>query len=271
MNFESRYVLVTGASSGLGLEMARQLARDHRANLVLVARRGDRLAALKDELERAHGVTVRTLTADLAREADVERVFREATADIDVYGVVLNAGVTHFGEHLDMSWAEFKALIDTNVNAVSLLTHLFLPYLLAKRQGGGILLVASMAGVTPVPFQSAYSGTKAFVIAFGHALFHELRGKDVSVTTFVPGGIATEMNVGSGLASYFANDSFFIQSVDACAREAIDAFRRRKHTQVAGLVNQVGAVASKLLPRSFMVGQVAAEYRKALAVKKGQR
>lgn len=267
MYFESRWVMVTGASSGLGLEMSRQLARNHRANLVLVARRAERLASIKDELERTYGVSVRVIAADLSRESEVERVFHDATREQDLYGAILNAGVTHFGEHLELSWPEFKALLDTNVNAVGQLTHQFLPYLIEKRQGGGLMLVASMAGVTPVPYQAAYSGTKAFIVAFGHSLWHELKDQDVSVTTFVPGGIATEMIGNSGLSHHFGGGPF-LQDVESCASDAITAFQRRRHTYVPGLMNQVGVVASKLLPRSVMVGQVAAEYRKALAKKK---
>ncbi len=268
MQFRSRWVMVTGASSGLGLEMSRQLARDHEANLVLVARRGDKLAVLKEELEGKHGVSVQTVVADLSREEDVERVFREAITEHDLYGVILNAGITHFGEHTDLSWRDFKTMLDTNVNAVAHLTHLSVPYLLGRKQAGGVMLVASMAGVTPVPYQAAYSGTKAFLVGFGHSLWHELKHTDVSITTFVPGGIATEMSENSGLSRYFGDGGLFIQTPEACAREAIGAFKQRKHTHVAGLVNQLGVVAGKLLPRSFMVGQVAAEYRKALALKK---
>ncbi len=268
MNFESKWVLVTGASSGLGLEMARQLARDHKANLVLVARRADRLQKLKEEFEGL-GVQVHNVVADLSREPEVERVYREATAEHDVYGAILNAGVTHFGQHVDLPWADFKQLIDTNVTAVALLTHLFLPHMLGKQQSGGVMLVASMTGVTPVPYQSAYSGSKAFLVAFGHGLWHELRHTDVSVTTFVPGGIATEMMDMNGLSNHFGKGGMFIQSAEACAREALNAFKRRKHTHVSGFVNQAGVLASKLLPRSFVVGQIASEYRRALAVKKG--
>lgn len=266
MNFNSRWVLVTGASSGLGLEMARQLARDHHANVILLARRQDRLLTLKTELEQ-YGVQVQIVIADLGIEADVKRAFQEATAEHDVYGAILNAGTTYFGEHLKLSWEELKAMLDVNVNAVALLTHLFVPYLLDKHQQGGVMLVGSMSGVTTVPYQTAYSATKAFLFGFGHGLWHELRDRDVSLTTFVPGGIATEMSEKSGLANYFGRGGFFVQSAEACARDALDAFRRRKHTYVAGFANQAGVVVGKILPRSVMVGQVAAQYRKALALK----
>lgn len=271
MDFASRWVMVTGASSGLGLELARQLARDHRANVILVARRADRLASLKDELEKQHGVQVQTIVGDLSRESDVERVFTEATSAHDVYGVILNAGITHFGEHLELSWLELKKMLDTNVNAVAQLTHAFLPYLLEKNQAGGIMLVASMAGITPVPYQSAYSGTKAFLVGFGHGLWHEFRHTNVSVTTFVPGGIATEMLETSGTALHFGTGGFFIQAAAACARSALVAFKSRKHTHFPGFVNQASVLVSRLLPRSFLVGQVAAEYRKALALKQKER
>jgi short-subunit dehydrogenase len=270
LSFENRWVVVTGASSGLGLEMARQLARDHKANLVLVARRRDRLQQLAEELEAKHAVKVASVVADLSLESEVERAFHESVADRDVYGVILNAGVTHFGEHMDLPWVDFKKLLDTNINAVAQMTHLFVPYLLAKQQGGGLMLVASMTGVTPVPYQAAYSGSKAFLVSFGHCLWHELRHTDVSITTFVPGGIATEMMDSNGLSKHFGANSMYIQSVQVCAREALMAFQRRKHTHVAGFINRAGVVAGKLLPRSFMVGQVAAEYRRALATKKAK-
>jgi len=268
MTFRERWVVVTGASSGLGLELARQLARDYGANLVLVARRKDRLEALRAELERAHGVSVHTLVADLARESEVRRVFSESIEGRDIYAVILNAAVTHFGDHFELSWDDFKSMIDINVNAVALLTHLYVPYLLEQKQGGGVMLVASLAGLTPVPYQSGYTGTKAFLVGFGHGLWHELRGREVSITTFVPGGIATEMTELSGLTDYFGSGGLFIQSASDCARAALLAFKRRKHTYVPGFVNQAGVLACKLLPRSLMVAQLAAEYRKALALKR---
>src|SRR5687767_10563497 len=97
LDLKHRWVLVTGASSGLGREMARVLARDHKANVVIAARRKERLAELAEELQTKHGVSVRIVVADLSKPDEADRVFAEATTDCALYGAILNAGVTHFG------------------------------------------------------------------------------------------------------------------------------------------------------------------------------
>src|SRR5262249_45566544 len=154
-------------------------------------------------LEAQAGIEARVIEADLSREADVERVFTEATSFGEVYGVVLNAGVTHFGEHAALEWNAFQSMLATNVTSVVRLTSLFVPYLIEHKNEGGVLLVSSMAGLMPVPYQSAYSGTKAFLVHFGCGLWHELAGQPVSITTFAPGGIATELTESSGLGRHF--------------------------------------------------------------------
>lgn len=262
MQFDSRWVLVTGASSGLGREMALQLARDHRANLVLVARRAERLQALKAELESAYGVRCHVIAADLADPVAVERLFAEATAVGEVYGVVLNAGVTHFGHHQALAWADFEKMLATNVTSLVRLASLFTPYLLAKNSGGGILLVSSIAGLLPVPYQAAYAGTKAFVTNFGQSLAAELRGENLSITVFSPGGIDTEMSRNSDLK--FFENTVFLQDAAACAREGIEAMRRRRSLHVPGFLNRNQLLLSRLVPRS-LVGMLARNvYRKAL-------
>lgn len=264
MSFRGRWVVVTGASSGLGREMAYILAREHGANLVLVARRGDRLRSIAKELEEQARIQVRVLEADLAKGEDVERVFTEATEKQDIYAVILNAGVTHFGEHHNLSWAAFQAMLATNVSSVVRLTSLFAPYLIAKKNDGGVLIVSSMAGLMPVPYQSAYSGTKAFLVQFGRGLAYELRGKPVSISVFAPGGIATELTETTGLGLHFKS-SVTVMPADVCAREALRGFERRKELHVPGLFNQLGALAVRWLPQRFFVSAVGAEYKKALS------
>jgi short-subunit dehydrogenase len=266
MVFRTKWVIVTGASSGLGWEMCKVLARDHGANIIPVARRRDRLEALKEEIESSTTSSVLPIAADLSRVEEVDQAFHEATACRPVYAAVLNAGVTHFGEYHELAWEEFQTMLATNVTGVVRLATQLLPYLERRAEGGGILIVSSMAGLTPVPYQTAYSATKAFLVNFGCGLWHEVRHKRVSVTTFVPGGIRTEMTSGSRFKALGG----WLMPVDECAAEAIDCFRRRRYLHVPGVAARVGATMLGVLPRRFLTERVAATYRKALeAAKRG--
>jgi uncharacterized protein len=264
LKVKSRWVLVTGASSGLGREMARDLARKHGANLILVARRQERLLELKSELEKEANVQVVTIAADLTNEPDVDRVFQQATEGREVYGVILNAGVTYFGPHLSLPWSEFQQIMATNVTSTVRLTNLFLPYLIEKGQSGGLMLVTSLTGLFPAPYQTAYSATKGFLINFGRGLYHELKGRPVSVTTFVPGGINTEMNEKNGIDKYFTAKNPQIQSAQACANEGVNAFIQRRYMAIPGFLNRAQTFLSPLASRRFIGERLAAVYRKAL-------
>jgi short-subunit dehydrogenase len=261
MSFGSRWVLVTGASSGLGLEMATQLARQHKANLILVARRRENLNVLKADLEKT-GIRCHVIAADLSLAADVDRVFEEAIAVGDVYGVILNAGVTYFGKHLDMEWSTFQNLLSTNVTSVVRLTSLFAPYLLGKQQGGGIMVVSSMASLLPVPYQAAYAGSKAFVTHFTQSLRQELSGENVSLTVFAPGGIDTEMTRGSKLR-YFEKTGL-LQDVQSCARDGLAAMQARRALLVPGSFNRTQLFMTRFVPRTLVAFVARNAYQKAL-------
>ena len=262
MQFHSRWVLVTGASSGLGLEMATQLATRHHANLILVARREAQLLALKEQLEQSAGVQCRVIAADLSKPADVERVYAETIAVGDIYGVILNAGVTYFGRHTDMDWAAFQNMLAINVTSVIRLLTLFTPYLIDKNQGGGMMVVSSMAGLLPVPYQSAYAGTKAFVTNFSQSLAQELHNENVSITVFSPGGIDTEMTQGSNLR-HFENTPF-LQSVQSCATDGIAALQARQTLAVPGLLNKQQLFLTRLAPRKLIGFMTRKAYERVL-------
>jgi uncharacterized protein len=261
MNVAGRRVLVTGASSGLGAELAEQLARDHNAHLVLVARRRDRLSELAERLTRTYGIPVEVIAADLAEPGEAARVFAEATNVAPLYAAILNAGVTHFGHYDEQSWESLSSLLELNVKSTVRLTTLLLPYLEAQGTGGGILLVASLSGLTPVAYQAAYSGTKAFLIKYGWALHHELAPRGVTVSVVAPGGIVTEMTAGQR----FDDLRPWLMPVTGVARSALIGFRTRKHLIVPGLIYSWGRSALlKFVPENFLVGRVAAQYRKSL-------
>jgi len=266
MDFRSRWVLVTGASSGLGQEMARQLAREHGANIVAVARRADRLEELRQELEPS-GVSVRPVIADLRKTEDVDRVFEEATRDVELYAAILNAGITHFGDWHELGWEGFQRMLETNVVSAVRFSTLLLPYFERQGQGGGMMLVSSMAGLSPVPYQAAYSGTKAFLVNYGCSLWHEMQGKNVSITTFAPGGIVTEMTAGERFNSLRG----WLMPVDRCARSGIQGFRQRKYLHVPGVVYKLLATLSSFAPEPFASARVAAQYRASLEALKNDR
>lgn len=260
MDFRDRWVLVTGASSGLGRQMAKLLATEYGANVIAVARRADRLAELQAEVAAAGGGKVEALTADLSKLAEVDRVVLESTRGRELYAAVLNAGVTHFGDFHELTWEGFEGMLATNVTAVVRLVTTLLPPIENAGQGGGLLIVSSMAGLTPIPYQTAYSATKAFLVNFGCGLYHELRGRNVSVTTFVPGGIKTEMTAGDRFEKLVG----FLMPVEACAREAVEGFRRRRYLHAPGFVNRMSATLMRFLPQELMTGRVAATYRGSL-------
>jgi short-subunit dehydrogenase len=263
MELRGRWVLVTGASSGLGREMARILAVKYGAHLLIAARREDRLLELKAELEQSASVKVDVCVADLSKLEDVDRLIETASRGHQLFGAILNAGVTHFGPYADLSWDSFRTMLDTNVIATVRMATALIPSL--EAQGGGLMIVSSMAGIHPVPFQSHYSATKAFLVHFGVALWHELAGRNVSVTVYAPSGVVSEMTAGES----FTPLRRWLMPVEQAASEGVEAFRARKYLHISGFVNRVGSVFARILPQRFATGLVAAQYRSALKKQAG--
>ena len=215
--------------------------------MVVLARRKDRLDELRSELEQSAKVKVVPLVADLSDAGDVERALAELLAGPPIYAAILNAAVTHFGPYEALSAEKFAALLSTNVTSVVSFASALIPRIERDQPGGGVLFVSSLAGLQPVPFQSAYSGSKAFVVNFACGLWHELRGRDVSITTFAPGGIVTEMTAGES----FGPLSGFLMPANACARAGLEAFRKRDYLYVSGATNRLGELLGRFLPRRF--------------------
>lgn len=245
----NKTALVTGASSGIGAELARVHAT-HGGDLILLARREDRLAALKTELEAAHGVKVDVLVEDLAQADTPRRVYDEITSrGVQIDYLINNAGFGYRGFFHEQDWDRNEAMIQVNVTALAHLTRLFAPEMVARREGR-ILNVASMAGFLPGPLQSVYYASKAFVVSFTEALANELAGTGVTITALCPGPVETEFVEVAGLRNTrgFARGAS-AQSVAKCGYEAM---LKGKTLIVPGLLNKlaIGALL-RVTPRQL--------------------
>lgn len=241
--------LITGASAGLGLEMARLLAKDGHG-LVLVARRRDKLEEIAAELRKAHDVKVLVVAADLGDPAAPAEVLRQVeAAGIEVGLLVNNAGYGSNGAFAELDPAKEVGMVDLNVRALVHLTRLFLPGMIARKRGR-VLNVGSTAGFVPGPFMATYYATKAFVLSFTEALAFELEGTGVTVTVLCPGATATEFAAVSGTSKMKLFQSGVADAVSV-ARFGLDAARAGKVIAVPGLMNKLTALAPRISPRSL--------------------
>ena len=191
-DFTNRYgpvALVTGASSGIGKSVAEQLA-ELGMDLVLVARRAERLESLAKDLQATHGIAVKVCTADLAEANAVEQI-ADATAPLDIGLLVSNAGFGLKGDHSANDPRAMAEMLTVNCNAPMQLTHRFIPRL-RKRGKGGIVLTSSVEALIGCPYSAAYSASKAFVKSLGEALWGELTPDGIDVLTICPGATDTE-------------------------------------------------------------------------------
>jgi short-subunit dehydrogenase len=236
MAAERKTALITGASSGIGEELARIHAA-HGGDLVVVARRQDRLEALCAELENTYRVTVHVLVKDLARDAAAQQIRDELRArGVRVDYLVNNAGFGYGGFFHEQDWAVNEAMIRVNILAVAALTRMFLPEMVERRYGR-VLNVASMAGFVPGPLQSVYYASKAFVISFTEAVANELRGTGVALTVLCPGFTETEFGRVAGMASIRSFSRTF--SAREVAEIGYEAMLRGKTIVVPGILNRL--------------------------------
>lgn len=254
--------LVTGASSGIGAAIARELADRGVGRVVLVARRQDRLEALAEELSARSSAAVEVLVADLAdadgRAAVEARLAEPGTAPpVDL--LVNNAGIGTAGSFWELPIDGEQAEIDLNVTAVVRLTRAALPGMIA-RVGGSILNVSSLACNQPSPRMATYSATKAFVTLFTESLHEELRGTAVTATAVLPGYIRTEFQRHLGTAAgYDAAPSFAWMRPEQVAVEALDAAAAGKALCIPGLGYRIVAALEAPLPRSarrWLIGRL---------------
>jgi short-subunit dehydrogenase len=242
--------LITGASSGIGLEIARQLAARHH-DLVLTARSADKLQKLADELTQRHGIRVHVLVEDLLDPAAPARI-RDHIADVGISLDILvnNAGFGLAGPFIGLPIERQMGILQVNVMALTNLTGLLLPGLLA-RPDARILNVASTAGFMPLPHLAVYAASKAYVISFSEALSAELAGTSVSVTSLCPGATATNFANAAGM-----NKKRFFRwaaSAESVARQGLEAMFAGRRRVITGLGNRMVVVAVRFVPRGIVL------------------
>ncbi|GGK64789.1 mycolate reductase [Nocardia camponoti] len=252
--------VVTGASSGIGMALAAELA-GRGYSLILVARRGEVLAELAQRLTLAHGITAEVRAVDLAdREQRASLVDELAVRDIAI--LCNNAGIATFGPVAELDFAYERMQMELNATAVHDLTLAVLPGML-ERKAGGILISGSAAGNMPIPNNATYAASKAFANTFSESLRGELKGSGVNVTLLAPGPVRTEIPAPEeeSIVDKMVPDFLWVSS-EYTAKVSIDALARNKMRIVPGLISKGMSVAGNYGPRSFTAPIAGAFYKK---------
>lgn len=247
--------LITGASSGIGLELARILAREN-YNLILTARREEKLQQIRMELEKTHGTTVYIYPADLSEEDTPEKLYK-FTHDLPVAVNVLinNAGVGDYGEFHTSDWDINATMIHLNIRSLTHLTRLYLPDFVQKDRAY-VMNVASTAAFQPGPLMSVYYASKHYVLAFSEAIANELSGTGVTVTTLCPGPTKSEFQKNAGMEKSKLFDRFPVASSRDVAEYGYRAMKKGKRVAIYGFQNKIAPLIIGILPRNLVTSVV---------------
>jgi uncharacterized protein len=257
--WKGKWALVTGASAGIGKALAEQLALGG-TNLVLTARRRERLESLAQELRAKHKVQTEIFVADLAHSSAAGEIFdftEGKRLGIDL--LVNNAGFGQYGELPQVDVERLLDMVQVNCSAVLHLTRLYLPAMVAKRSGD-VLIVASTAAFQAVPYISTYAATKAFDLFLAEGLAEELKPHGVRVCALCPGTTASEFHE---VAGHPASSKGRQQTAEIVARNGLKALAAGKSYVISGLANYLGAHGERLVPRRLVTRIAAKLFRPA--------
>jgi len=260
LNFENKWVLITGASSGLGRATALYMAKKEKANLVVAARRVERLEQLKKEIESSGNTSVKIIPTDLNQPEEVENLFKQAIEMADIYALINNAGITFYGRAETAPLETSDRIIEVNLKALIHLTLRFLSWFKQKGEGA-ILNITSEAGLIPIPYQLVYSASKHAVQAFTLGLRMENRNKKIVISSFAPGGIATEMPTKSGLVKKLPLDNPMNMKAEKVAKLAVKAFKKKKFLCISGFINKLTVFLVRFFPRKWVTAVTELIYR----------
>ena len=247
--------LITGASSGIGLEFAKVFAAN-KTNLVLVARSEDKLNQLAIQLRLDFGITVKVIVADLSQMEQVFQVYNTCkTANIQINYLVNNAGFGSYGFFVESDWKKTEEMIDLNIKSLTLLSRLFGSDMVANK-AGKILNVASTAAFQPGPTMAVYFATKSYVLFLSEAMSNEFKGTGVTVTCLCPGATESGFMVAAAMddSALFKNRK--LPTSAAVALFGYKAMMKGKMTVIHGIMNYLIANSIRLAPRSWVLPMV---------------
>jgi uncharacterized protein len=245
--WRGKWALVTGASAGIGVALAKELAAGG-TNLVLTARRKDRLEKLARELSAAHAIKTEVFAVDLAEPNAPEKIFaftRERGLEIGL--LINNAGFGRYGEFHAVEMPRLLDMVQVNCTAVVHLTRLYLPGMVARRHGD-VLILASTASFQAVPYISTYAATKAFDLLFAEGLAEEMKPYGIRVCALCPGSTESEFHAVSGQEKFIRG----AETAEKVARTGLRALAAGKSYVISGLGNYLGAHGERLVPRRFV-------------------
>jgi short-subunit dehydrogenase len=255
--WKGKWALVTGASAGIGVALAEELAAGG-THLVLTARRLDRLQEIADNLRKKHEIQTHAVAADLAKRDAPKEIYgftKEKGLRIDL--LINNAGFGQYGEVAQVETQRLLDMVEVNCTAVVHLTRLFLPEMVARRSGD-ILILASTAAFQAVPYISTYAATKAFDLFFAEGLAEEMKPHGIRVCALCPGSTESEFHAIAGQEAFTAKNQ---EPADKVARTGLQALAAGKSYVISGLGNYLGAHSQRLVPRRLVTRVAANMFR----------
>lgn len=249
------YTLITGASGGIGFDLAQIAAADGR-NLILVARSVDKLEKLAEEIRKTTKSEVITIPVDLSNEAGVNKLISEiSTNDLHLDGLINNAGFGDFGDFAKADVSKNLEMIQLNISALTQLTHFALQGML-KVGNGRIMNVASTAAFMPGPGMAVYYASKAYVLSFSEALSRELKGSGVTVTTLCPGPTDTDFATAAGLGKSLMHRMLPPASSLEVAKAGYKAMIKGNALEIPGFTNKLTSITPRFTPRSILKNMI---------------
>ena len=246
MNSTRNYTLITGASTGIGYELAKLFAKD-RHNLILVARDEGKLETAKNELSK-YNVEVKILSLDLSKREDIQGLFNYVEMNkLNVDILVNNAGIGTFGDFSEIEWVKEEALIDINIKVLTKLTKYFLQQII-KEKNGGILNVASTAAFCSGPRMASYYASKAYVLNLTEAIYEECKNTGVKISCLCPGPVKTGFQGKAGIKKSEAAKKYLMDAEEV-AKVSYKDFKKGKLIIIPGMKNKLLVIGNKLLPR----------------------